>query len=396
MARLVTIGPGCRRYITAHAARRSFIHLRVHSAYSLSEGAIKADKIAKLAACKHAPCRRWRSPIPATCSARWSSARPAPAKGVQPIIGCQLSLLRTEKPGLPSRPGRAAGAGRAGPRQPATPVFEAMLHRAPTGDPQLPLCAPAGPRRRADAADRRHLAARWAACWRRDASRTPRDAGRMAEAFGRARRDGTAPPRPARWSGDRSRADRAGRRRRAAAGRHQRVLLRHEPAMQEAHDALLCIAGGNGLMADPERRRVTGEHWFKPPPPCAPCSPTCRRPATTPSPSPERCAVMAETRKPLLPICPKVRPGASEDETVRRHGDGKGWPAGWTLDRRRCGHAGREVWRTAGIRVGRDRGDGVPRLLPDRRRLHPAGRRRRASRWGRAAAPARGRSWPGR
>ena len=30
-----------------------------------------------------------------------------------------------------------------------------------------------------------------------------------------------------------------------------------------------------------------------------------------------RCAVMAETRKPLLPVCPKVRPGASEDETVR-------------------------------------------------------------------------------
>ena len=30
-----------------------------------------------------------------------------------------------------------------------------------------------------------------------------------------------------------------------------------------------------------------------------------------------RCAVMAETRKPLLPVCPKVRPGSSEEETVR-------------------------------------------------------------------------------
>ena len=30
-----------------------------------------------------------------------------------------------------------------------------------------------------------------------------------------------------------------------------------------------------------------------------------------------RCAVMAETRKPLLPICPKVHPGASEEETLR-------------------------------------------------------------------------------
>ncbi len=30
-----------------------------------------------------------------------------------------------------------------------------------------------------------------------------------------------------------------------------------------------------------------------------------------------RCAVMAETRKPLLPICPKVRAGSTEDETLR-------------------------------------------------------------------------------
>src|SRR5262249_37257577 len=29
------------------------------------------------------------------------------------------------------------------------------------------------------------------------------------------------------------------------------------------------------------------------------------------------CAVMAETRKPLLPVCPKVRPGATEAETLR-------------------------------------------------------------------------------
>ena len=59
-----------------------------------------------------------------------------------------------------------------------------------------------------------------------------------------------------------------------------------KPAMHEAHDALLCIAEGR-LLAEPE-----------PPPgdagalvqagraPCARSSPTCRRPATTPSPSP--------------------------------------------------------------------------------------------------------------
>ena len=31
-----------------------------------------------------------------------------------------------------------------------------------------------------------------------------------------------------------------------------------------------------------------------------------------------RCAVMAETRAPLLPVCPKVREGQTEEETVRQ------------------------------------------------------------------------------
>ena len=31
----------------------------------------------------------------------------------------------------------------------------------------------------------------------------------------------------------------------------------------------------------------------------------------------QRCAVMAETRKPLLPVSPKVRAGSTEEETVR-------------------------------------------------------------------------------
>ena len=89
-----------------------------------------------------------------------------------------------------------------------------------------------------------------------------------------------------------------------------------EPAMHEAHDALLCIAEGR-LLAETERRRVTPEHWFKPaammralfadlPDACDNTLAIARR-----------CAVMAEARKPLLPVCPKVRPGQTEEETVR-------------------------------------------------------------------------------
>ena len=86
--------------------------------------------------------------------------------------------------------------------------------------------------------------------------------------------------------------------------------------MHEAHDALLCIAEGRQI-SEAARRRVTPEHWFKPardmrrlfrdlPDACDNTLAIARS-----------CAVMAETRKPLLPMCPKVRPGQSEDETVR-------------------------------------------------------------------------------
>ncbi len=112
-----------------------FVHLRVHSAYSLSEGAIKADKIAALARAR--ACRRWPSPTPATCSARWSSARPASAgraadhrlPGVRHAAGRRalppdpVVLLAQDAAGSPTcsavlarlprqRPGRPAAAAR--------------------------------------------------------------------------------------------------------------------------------------------------------------------------------------------------------------------------------------------------------------------------------------------
>src|SRR5580698_2137365 len=75
-----------------------FVHLRVHSAYSLSEGAIRVDQIAALA-------REARMPAVAiTDTANLFGAlefsQYCVGKGVQPIIGCQISVARTEKPGL--------------------------------------------------------------------------------------------------------------------------------------------------------------------------------------------------------------------------------------------------------------------------------------------------------
>lgn len=69
-----------------------FIHLRVHSAYSLSEGAIKIDELLTL-------CRREQMPAVAVTDTgnlfgALEFALAASKKGVQPIIGCQLGLHR--------------------------------------------------------------------------------------------------------------------------------------------------------------------------------------------------------------------------------------------------------------------------------------------------------------
>jgi DNA polymerase-3 subunit alpha len=88
------------------------------------------------------------------------------------------------------------------------------------------------------------------------------------------------------------------------------------PAMHEAHDALLCIAEGR-LLSERDRRRVTPEHWFKPAPAMRAAFADLPEACDNTIAIARRCAVMAETRKPLLPVCRKVRPGQTEDETVR-------------------------------------------------------------------------------
>ena len=74
---------------------QNFVHLRVHSAYSLSEGAIKPDKIAALARELGMPA------VAITDTSNMFGAlefsQYCTKEGVQPIIGCQLGLAR---PGL--------------------------------------------------------------------------------------------------------------------------------------------------------------------------------------------------------------------------------------------------------------------------------------------------------
>ena len=72
--------------------RADFVHLRVHSAYSLSEGAIPIKTLAKL-------CRAQDMPAVAVADSgnlfgALEFAQTAQKSGIQPIIGCQLAITR--------------------------------------------------------------------------------------------------------------------------------------------------------------------------------------------------------------------------------------------------------------------------------------------------------------
>ena len=92
-----------------------FVHLRIHSAYSLSEGAIKIKALVELA-------KRHGMPAVAITDSgnlfgALEFAQAAEAAGVQPIIGCQIALRREDREGQSRgrrgqpRPTRAPGEG---------------------------------------------------------------------------------------------------------------------------------------------------------------------------------------------------------------------------------------------------------------------------------------------
>ena len=79
-----------------------FVHLRVHSAFSLSEGAIKVEKIPALARDADMPAVAITDTGNLFGALEFSQA--CAAKGVQPIIGCQIALTRANNPRLPPDP----------------------------------------------------------------------------------------------------------------------------------------------------------------------------------------------------------------------------------------------------------------------------------------------------
>jgi DNA polymerase-3 subunit alpha len=289
-----------------------FVHLRVHSAYSLSEGAIKTDKIAALA-------REFAMPAVAiTDTSNMFGAlefsQYCAAAGVQPIIGCQIGLSRNAPLLAPDplvllaqTPAGFANLQKlsslsflqteAGSRPQLT--LPTILDHAEgifllTGGPRGPLGRLLADGQLAEA--EALLRALKEAFPDRLAVELQRHGERLALAI---------------EPGLITLADRC-----ALPLTATNECFFAKPAMYEAHDALLCIAEGR-VLAEPDRRRVTAEHWFKPAAAMRALFADLPEACDNTLAIARSCAVMAEARKPLLPNCPKVREGATEAETIR-------------------------------------------------------------------------------
>jgi DNA polymerase-3 subunit alpha len=289
-----------------------FVHLRVHSAYSLSEGAIKVEKIAALA-------REMAMPAVAiTDTSNMFGAlefsQYCASAGVQPVIGCQIGLARK---GLNLTPDPVVllaqtPAGFANLQKLSSLSF---LQPEPGARPQITLDTlaahaegiflltggAAGPVGRLLAEGQ---LAEAQACLAALAEAFPNRIAQELQRHGEKLELAIEP-------GLITLADAAGI---PLVATNECFFAK--PAMFEAHDALLCIAEGR-VLAEPDRRRVTAEHWFKPAAAMRELFADLPEACDNTLAIARSCAVMAEARKPLLPNFPKTPPGSSEIETVQ-------------------------------------------------------------------------------
>ncbi len=298
-----------------------FVHLRVHTSYSLAEGAIRPKRLAELALAFDMPA------VAITDSNNMFGAldlsQGLSGAGIQPIIGCQFSIAVTE-----DTDGLRGPAGR-----PRNPDHLVLLAKDETGYLNLMalssaafLQTPAGAAARLTA-EQLQGRSEGLICL------TGGPSGALARLLG----EGKAAE--ARDELDRLKAlfgDRLyvelqrhglGFERRVEPGLIDLAYAADVPLvatndcyfpdreMYEAHDVLLCIADGTYVNAE-DRRRVTPEHYFKPPAEMAALFDDLPEAVANTLVIARRCAVMAETRNPILPNFGSA--AESEPEQLRR------------------------------------------------------------------------------
>jgi DNA polymerase-3 subunit alpha len=297
------------------ASGEGFVHLRTRSAYSLLEGAIKADALGVLAGAAGMPAVALTDRANLFGALEFSAA--TKDAGVQPIVGCALPVTGIGE-GRPERWARIPtivllAQDEVGYRNLTELSSAAFLEAAATDEPNVP--------------------------WAKVAERAeglillsggpdgPIDplfaAGRVGEAA-------AALAEMQRVFGDHFYVElqRHGLATEAAAEpglvafayEHDAPLVATndvhfaQAKTWRAHDALLCISDGAFLGQD-ERRRVTAEHWFKSPGDMRRLFADLPEACDNTIEIARRCAFMVNKRDPVLPRFPTVG-GRSEDDEL--------------------------------------------------------------------------------
>jgi len=299
-----------------------FIHLRTHSAYSLSTGAIKVKELVALAKKNAMPAVAMTDSGNLFGALEFAIA--AAETGVQPIIGCELGLRRADVenvrlaartgPALPPDPVVVLVQSEIGYRNLLTLVSKSFLETASGEVPQIDLAAldgrsegllaltggPAGPVGRLLLEGQKAAAE---AMLVRLAAWFP---GRL---YVELMRHGMAPE-------ERIESDLI-----ELAYKLDLPLVATndayfpDPSYDAAHDVLLCIAEGV-MQSDDNRRKLTAQHSFKSPAEMrllfADLPEACDNTLTIA----QRCAYMPEARKPILPPF-TAETGRKEEEELR-------------------------------------------------------------------------------
>ncbi|MFC3069998.1 DNA polymerase III subunit alpha [Phenylobacterium soli] len=299
-----------------------FVHLRCRSAYSLLEGAIKADKLGDMAKAAHMPAVALTDRANLFGALEFSVA--TKGAGVQPIIGCALPV---------------SGIGETPPERWAKAPCVVLLAQSEQG--YLNLCElSSAAYLEIEAVDEPHVT------WERVAEKSeglillsggPDGPVDHLFAAGKIKEGRAALAEMRRAFGDRFYVElqRHGLPNEAAAEGELVRFAYDEDAplvatndvyfksasMYEAHDALLCISDGAFIGQD-ERRRVTAEHWFKPAQDMRALFADLPEACDNTLDIARRCAFMVHKRDPLLPSFPTEGGRSEADELAHQAREG--------------------------------------------------------------------------
>ena len=298
-----------------------FGQLRVHTAYSLSAGAIRIKELAGL-------CKTERMPAVAITDSgnlfgALEFATTCSAAGVQPIIGCEISVERSDAAGgsrlgrAPREPDRIVllAQSEAGYRNLLRLVSQSYLAGEATSEPSIGrgelaatseglLCLAGGSR---------GPVGRLLAEGQAEAAEAV--LGELAAAFPNRlyvelTRHGTA---------DEARSEPGLI---ELAYRHGLPLVATNDVyfpdreFYDAHDALLCIAQGTAV-ADADRKRLTPSHYFRPAAEMREVFADLPEACNNTLVIAQRCAFIPQPRQPILPAFPSAE-GIDEETALRR------------------------------------------------------------------------------